>query len=351
MRIALDAMGGDRAPAAQVEGALLALRAFDDLDVVLVGDPVRIEAELDRLEASPEERRRLPIEVADHVAAMHDDPVRVVRNNVGNSARRCAELLRDGTVKGVVNMGSTGAAVAAAQLFVGRLKGVRRPGIAVPFPRKGGATIVVDCGANSEAKAEDLLQYTVMAGLYARSMGVKEPRVGVLSIGEEEQKGNRLVKEVWALFRQHEVPNFVGNVEPREFFHDKADVVVADGFSGNVALKAAEGMAEYLLGAIAEAAERGDCRKDLVGQVAARTDYQEYGGAPLLGVKGAYIIGHGRSNARAVLSALKAARAYERHHVSERTVEELAESGTSSAELAAGGTAELAAGSTGGDRG
>ena len=158
MRIAIDAMGGDRAPAAPVEGALRALDAFADVEIVLVGVAEAIQAELDRLEATPEQRARLPLERADHVAAMGEDPVKAVRGNKLNSARRCAELLRDGAVQGVVNMGSTGAAVAAAQLWVGRLPGVRRPGIAVPFPRPSGATIVVDAGANPENRAEDLFQ-------------------------------------------------------------------------------------------------------------------------------------------------------------------------------------------------
>lgn len=325
MRIALDAMGGDRAPAAPVEGALRALRAFDDVGIVLVGLPELIQRELDRFDATPEERERLPIEAADPVGPVSEDPVRAVRTNERNCARVCAERMKDGTVRGVVSMGSTGAAVAAAQLFVGRLKGVRRPGIAVPFPRPSGVTIVVDGGANPDARAQDLYQYAIMAGLYARSaLGVDEPRIGVLSIGEEEHRGNRLVRETWALFRELGVERFVGNVEPGEFFHDKADVVVADGFSGNVALKAAEGMAEYLLGALSEAVNRGDCPETLPGELAERVDYAEYGGAPLLGVRGPYLIGHGRSDARAVFNAIRAARAYERHHVGERTVEELA---------------------------
>ncbi len=329
MRIAIDAMGGDRAPAAPVEGSLRALDTFADVEIVLVGVEGAILAELDRLEATPEQRARLPIEFADHVAAMGEDPVKAVRGNKRNSARVCAELLRDGAVQGVVNMGSTGAAVAAAQLWVGRLPGVRRPGIAVPFPRPRGATILVDAGANPENRAEDLFQYAVMAKLYARSaLGIAEPRIGILSIGEEEHKGNKLVHETWALFRERGVTPFVGNVEPREFFQDKADVVVADGFAGNVALKAAEGMADYLLGGLQEAVTRGDCPPEVLDALAGRTDYAEYGGAPLLGVRGAYLIGHGRSDARAFLSAVKAVRAYEVHHVGERTIEELAAAAT-----------------------
>lgn len=333
MRIAIDAMGGDRAPAAPVEGALRALDTFADVEIVLVGVESAIHAELDRLEATPEQRARLPIEAADHVATMGEDPVKAVRGNKRNSARVCAELLRDGAVQGVVNMGSTGAAVAAAQLWVGRLPGVRRPGIAVPFPRPGGATIVVDAGANPENRAEDLFQYAVMASLYAAStMNIPEPRVGILSIGEEEHKGNKLVHETWALFRERGVKNFVGNVEPREFFQNKAEVVVADGFAGNVALKAAEGMGEYLLGGLKQAVEKGQCPPEVFGALAQRVDYAEYGGAPLLGVRGPYLIGHGRSDGRAFFNAVRAARSYLEHHVGERVVEELAAVASSPAE-------------------
>jgi glycerol-3-phosphate acyltransferase PlsX len=325
MRIALDAMGGDRAPAALVDGAVRALRAFDDVEIVLVGVPERVSAELEKHDVTVEETARLPIEKADHVAAMGEDPVRAVRKNEGNSVRICAELLREGRVGGVVTMGSTGAAVAAAQLYVGRLEGARRPGIAVPFPRPGGATVVVDCGANPDARPKDLVQYAVMAQLYARSaLGVEEPRIGILSIGEEEHKGNRLVHETWELFRQTDIGPFVGNVEPSDFFTDKADVVVCDGFTGNVALKGAEGMAGYILGGLQSAVKRGECPAQILKEAAARTDYAEYGGAPLLGVRGAYLIGHGRSDGRAVLSGIRAVRAYERHQVGARTVEELA---------------------------
>ncbi len=325
MRIALDAMGGDRAPAAPVKGAVDALREFADVEIVLVGVPEVVEAELARHQPTDAERARLDIAPADHVCGMGDDPVRTVRAHAGNSARRAAELLRAGDVDGVVNMGSTGAAVAAAQLYLGRLAGVRRPGIAVPFPRKKGFTFVIDGGANPEARPEDLHQFAVMACLYAKgAMGVAEPRVGILSIGEEEHKGNQLVKETWEVFRRHRVARFVGNVEPRELFADRADVVVSDGFSGNLILKAVEGMAEYILQGVLELHPDPDQARRLAAQLAARVDYAEYGGAPLLGVKGAYLIGHGRSDARAFVNGVKTVRSCVLHHVAEDTVRELA---------------------------
>jgi glycerol-3-phosphate acyltransferase PlsX len=328
MRIALDAMGGDRAPAAPVEGAVAAIRAQPDLEVLLVGEPQAVEAELARHDLSAEERRRLPLEPAPRGARMGDDPVRAVRTDPGNSARVCAERLRDGAVEGVVNMGSTGAAVAAAHLFCGRLPGVRRPAIAIPVPRGGGgATVLLDCGANPDARPEDLRQYAVMGSHYAQSaLGVPEPRVGILSIGEEEHKGNRLVHETWAVFRQNPPARFVGNVEPRELFEDRADVVVTDGFTGNVVLKTAEGMAEYLVRVLEEIlGPGGDGVGEAFRQLGRRVDYAEYGGAPLLGVRGAYMIGHGRSNARAVASGLAAARRFVAGRAGDRIVAELAD--------------------------
>ncbi|MHC5011115.1 MAG: phosphate acyltransferase PlsX [Planctomycetota bacterium] len=326
MRIALESMGGDLAPAAPVEGAIRALGDYEDLEVVLVGDRDTLETEIGRHEISTDVRDRLTIEHAPHVAKMTDDPVRAVRADERNTARVCAEMLRDGAVQGVVNMGSTGAAVAAATLFCGRLSGVRRPGIAVPFPRRGGgATVVIDAGANPDARPEDLRQYAVMARHYVRAaLEIAEPRVGILSIGEEEHKGNRFVHETWTVFRKHPVPNFVGNVEPREFYGDKADVVVGDGFAGNVALKAGEGMAEYLLAAVQEALPSDEASKRLLRAIYERVDYAAYGGAPLLGVKGAYMVGHGRSDARAVHNALRSAHLFVSNRVAERIVEELA---------------------------
>jgi glycerol-3-phosphate acyltransferase PlsX len=328
MRIALDAMGGDRAPAAPVDGAFQALETYADLEVVLVGQPSAIEGELSRVNPPPSVRARVSVVEAAATVSMDEDPVLAVKNRPGTSARVAAELLGAGAVGGVVNMGSTGAAVAAAQFFCQRLAGVKRLGIAVPFPREGGATVVCDCGANPDARAEHLHQYAVMAVQYARAaLGVASPRVGIVSIGEEEHKGNRLVRETWERFRADPIPGFLGNVEPREFFEDRVDVAVCDGFTGNVALKAVEGMAGFILGTLKRTLpptpESGRVLKSVVGRV----DYVEYGGAPLLGVKGAYVIGHGRSDGRAVANALRVARAYVEHDVGGKIEADLARVG------------------------
>jgi glycerol-3-phosphate acyltransferase PlsX len=320
IRIALDAMGGDLAPGAPVEGAVEAVRRMRDLHVLLVGEPGVLAREVGRHGASGEDR--LEIVASGPAVGMDEEPVRAMKREDA-SARVAAEALASGAARGLVNLGSTGAAVAAAMLFCPRLPGVRRPGIAVPFPRDEGATIVVDCGANVDARPEHLHQYALMASRYARAaLGVAEPRVGILSVGEEEHKGNRLVKEAWDLFRRHPVAGFVGNVEGRDVFAGTVDVVVCDGFVGNVLLKGSEGIGELAMRMVRSAA-RGDASASLRA-LEAKLDYAEYGGAPLLGVRGAYVIGHGRSDARAVTNALRAARAYVEADLDRRIAEDLA---------------------------
>jgi glycerol-3-phosphate acyltransferase PlsX len=315
-------MGGDRAPAAPVEGAVEALRRHEDLQVLLVGEPDVLRRELARVGAS--EGDRLEIVPSGAAVGMDEEPVRAMKR-ADNSARVAAETLASGRAQGVVNLGSTGAAVAAATLFCPRLPGVKRPGIAVPFPREQGATIVVDCGASVDARPEHLHQHALMAARYARAaLGVAEPRVGILSVGEEEHKGNRLVKETWDLFRASPVANFVGNVEGRDVFAGTVDVVVCDGFVGNVMLKACEGIAELALRMV-QAASGGKPEAAGLGRgLRAKFDYAEYGGAPLLGIRGAYLIGHGRSDARAVTNALRAARAYVEADLDRKIAEDLA---------------------------
>ena len=323
MKIAIDAMGGDHAPAAPVAGAVYAVERFDDVEIVLVGDPAL-------LTDGPGAHDRISIHDAPEKVNAHDDPVRAIRGNPRTSARACAELLRTDDVQGVVTMGNTGAAVAAATLYCRRLSGVRRTGIAVPFPREDGVTTVIDGGANPDARAEELHQYAVMAVHYVRSaFGIENPRVGILSIGEEEHKGNRLVAETWERFREHPVGNFIGNVESRELMESKADVVVCDGFVGNVALKAVEGMAEFILGALGEilpAAGIADPRP-MLADLVNRIDYSKYGGAPLLGVQGGYLIGHGRSGPEAFENGVAAVRSYVKNGVGDAIVEELAAAG------------------------
>jgi len=260
------------------------------------------------------------------VVKADEDPVQAIRASDKVSARPCAVLLRQGHVAGVLTMGNTGAAVAAATLYAKRLSGVKRLGIAVPFPRPGGVTIVIDGGANPDARAQHLHQYAFMAREYVKhALGCATPRTGILSIGEEEHKGNRLVAETWEVFRANPVPDFVGNVEPREFFDDRADVVVADGFVGNACWKAAAGMGEVVLAMVARELGSRDpaLAKELALQIARRVDHSKYGGAPLLGLEGGYIIGHGRSGPEAYVNGVGVLRTYTREGVGERIVTSL----------------------------
>ena len=324
MRIAIDAMGGDKAPAAPVAGALRALEAFDDIAIVLVGESAALEAELTARGAATSDRLTLhdaPLKVGS------EDPVKAVRSSPKVSARACADLLRAGEVEGVLTMGSTGAAVAAATLYCRRLPGVRRTGIAVPIPNTNGVSVLVDGGANPDAKANELHQYAVMGAEYARAaFGIATPRVGILSIGEEETKGNRLVAETWAAFRADPIEHFVGNIEPHTLFEGGADVVVCDGFTGNIVLKTAEGMAGYIMGSLPKALAGAGVAdpRPILREMASRVDFEEYGGSPLLGVEGAYMIGHGRSGPTAYFNGLRVIRAYVLGNVGARIVERLA---------------------------
>jgi phosphate acyltransferase len=324
IRIALDAMGGDKAPAAPVEGALAAVERFADVTVLLVGDPPTLERELASRGGRP---HRVDVVPSGPALAMDEEPVRGMKTHPTNSARVAAELVGLGRADGVVNLGSTGAAVTAAMLFGKRLPGVARPGIAVPFPRADGATVVVDAGGFVDVRPEHLYQWAVMARHYARvTLGVASPKVGILSVGEEEHKGNKLVKEAWELFKAHPIEGFVGNVEGRDVFGDAADVIVCDGFVGNVLLKAAEGLGEMLIRIVRDGVGGTPAGAETLRTLLRKLDYAEYGGAPLLGIRGAYVIGHGRSEARAVVNAIRVARDHVANDVEQKIVDELAAS-------------------------
>ncbi len=325
MRIAIDAMGGDKAPGAPIDGALAAIEAYPDVEILLVGDPAVLERELAARGGKP---ARIEIVPSEGVVLMDEEPVRAMKHKPKNSARVTAELLGQGTAVGVVSLGSTGGAVAAATLFAKRIEGVSRLGIAVPFPRRHGVTIVVDCGGNVDVRPDHLYVYAVMARHYARvAVGVESPTVGILSVGEEEHKGNKLVKDAWEIFKRHPVEGFIGNVESRDVFREGADVVVCDGFVGNILLKAAEGIGEMMIDIVKDALPTVPGAKGILKELVQKFDYAEYGGAPLLGVKGAYIIGHGRSDGRAVKNAVRVARDYVLGGVEKRILDDLGAAG------------------------
>lgn len=336
--LAIDAMGGDHAPREVVRGAVEAAGEHPDVKLLLVGREAVVRQELEAARASCPNIEVVP---AEHVIGMGDSPVEALRKKKGSSIEVAARLVRSGDAGAMVSAGNTGACVAAGQLLLGLLPRVRRAGIAVAIRAGDRPVTVIDVGANVAAKPEHLIQYGVMASLYARAvLRVENPRVGLLNIGEENEKGNSLVKSTHALFRKSKV-NFVGNVEGVEIFRNVCDVVVCDGFVGNIVLKVSEGLAERLaelfrhtLEKSLEAAMARSTRatvaagalpapdegaaavipglgRELVGSFKSlreKLDYSEYGGAPLLGVNGVMIIGHGRSDARAIANAIGVAK-------------------------------------------
>lgn len=342
MRIAVDAMGGDFAPRAAIQGAWLSA-ARDGVSILLVGERTRLERDLARL---GDAGGRIEVVDAEQRIEM-DEPPTVVRKKRRSSLVVCAELVRDGRATAMVSAGNTGAAMVAAKLFLGALPGVDRPALAAVFPNPRGRTVVLDVGANVETRPEHLRQFAVMGHFYAQEVvGTTAPRIGLLSIGEEEAKGNDLTREVFRSLKATGL-NFIGNVEGRDVFNGEADVVVCDGFVGNVLLKSAESMAELIVSMVREELGR-TLRTRLGGYLAKpafvafqrRTDYAEYGAVPLLGVAGGCFIGHGRSNARAVRNAIRRAvefSAAELHLKIRDKIDELRSAEAEVARLAAAG--------------
>ncbi len=317
--IALDAMGSDRAPKPEIEGALHAARQYG-VRVLLVGPEDLLRAELDRHSSAA----RLPIEIvhASEYITM-EDKVEAIRAKRDNSMRVGLRLVREGRANGFVTAGNTGAAMATAKIVLGAVPGVDRPALAAVFPTApGNPAMLLDVGANVDCTAENLEQFAIMGDIYFRAMfpnmfskkpGAPGPRVGLLSIGEEESKGNDLTREAFRLLK-HLPLNFVGNVEGRDLYNGQVDVIVADGFVGNVALKISEGVANLVRTALRESLKATITRQ--VGALLSRSaftdfkkrlDHTEYGGAPLLGVKGVCIITHGSSNGNAMKNAVRVA--------------------------------------------
>ncbi len=329
--IALDAMGGDHAPRAEVEGAILAARELG-VRVLLVGQQGAVKHELSR-----HAHRSLPLEVvhASEVIAMDESPMMAFRKKKDSSVHVAARLVKNGEADGFVSAGNTGAAMAAAHFILGTLPSVDRPALAAPFPTtRGGVSVMLDVGANVDSKPLHLEQFAIMGEIYYRLVfGTRRPKVGLLSIGEEEMKGNELTKEAHNRLK-HMPLHFVGNIEGRHVFAGDADVIVCDGFIGNVALKISEGLVEHIGTTLKEALN--STLASQVGYVFARKafanfkkklDYSEYGGAPLLGVRGITIIGHGRSNENAIKNAIRVAAELSRAKLNEKIEQELSELG------------------------
>ncbi|MBO6179482.1 MAG: phosphate acyltransferase PlsX [Selenomonadaceae bacterium] len=314
MKIAVDAMGGDFAPKAVVLGAIMAAKKHQ-AEIVLVGDEKVIREII-----AKENVENLPIEIknATEVIGMDEHPADAVRVKKDASVVVATNLVKEGVCDAVVSAGSTGAAVAAAQLILKRIRGIGRPAIATPMPTPKGVTLMLDSGANVDSKPEHLAQSGIMGSLYAEHVQKKnKPRVGLLNIGEEETKGNELTKEAYALLKGTNI-NFIGNAEGRDVPKGNFDVVVCDGFIGNVVLKFAESMAKTIFFLIKDAIKEGSLLGKLgafllmptLKGLAKKLDVAEYGGAPLLGVQGYVIISHGSSDEKTISNAVRAAKAY-----------------------------------------
>ncbi|HKT81004.1 MAG TPA: phosphate acyltransferase PlsX [Vicinamibacterales bacterium] len=328
--IAVDAMGGDHAPAAIVDGALAAVR-HADLGIVLVGAEDRLREELAR---HPDvDAARVRIEPAEAVLAMDEAPATALRRKPNASIKVAADLVARGTAAAFFSAGHTGGTVMAAYTSLGMLEGVDRPALAATIPTRSQPAILLDVGASVECRPAHLLQFAIMGSVYARVvLGADRPRVGLLSIGEEETKGNELTRGAHQLLKSAPL-NFIGNIEARDVYRGGADVIVCDGFTGNIALKVSEGLVEVTEQLLGE--ELAGTMAARVGSVLTRralrhfrrrVDYSEYGGAPLLGVAGVTIVGHGRSSPKAVRNAVVMASRFAAGRFIERVGREIAAS-------------------------
>lgn len=314
MRIALDAMGGDFAPATNIDGAIEALSENRDLSVILVGNESAIKAELDKRDCS-----KLPISIqhASEVVDMNESPLMALRRKKDSSIRVAINMVKAGDADAIVSAGNSGVVMATGLYVLGKLPGVERPAIAAIMPSLKDHFLLLDAGANVDCKPLHLYQFAVMGEAYARFIfNIERPRVGLLSIGEEDAKGNELTKEAFKLIKGSNI-NFMGNIEGQDIFSGEADVVVCDGFVGNIALKVSEGLAETIVEMLKrELVEKSQGKgeapifKDVFKSFVKRTDYSEYGGAPLLGISKPCIISHGRSTSKAIKNAIKVAGAF-----------------------------------------
>jgi len=329
MRIALDAMGGDFAPEAVLDGAVAVLPQLDgDDELILVGPQELLETKL----AERKYRQgRISIIDAPDVIAMDETPIESLRRKPKSSISVLAKLAKQGRTDAVISAGNTGACVAAFQMRMRNLPGVNRPGIAVVFPMSEGPVTICDVGANISCKPINLHQYGLMASIYAQHcLGVDNPRVGLMSIGQEDAKGNEVVKRTRELLRSDSRLNFVGNVEGRDIFRGNSDVIVCDGFVGNVILKLTEGAVDGLFRAIKHELQQEKPRlalkfKPIITRIYRKHDYNEYGGAPLLGVNGTALICHGASQGRTIHNAVLSAKNYHMQKINDKIMECLSE--------------------------
>lgn len=327
MRIAVDAMGGDNAPEAIIAGVLEAREALDqDDELVLIGDEAVIDAHLQKLGSSKE---HFHIFHAPDVIDMDESPVEALRRKPKSSIAIMARAASHRQVDAVLSAGNTGACVAGCQLRMRTLEGVNRPGITAVFPTYYGPVTICDVGANISCKPMNLYQYAVMSSIFAHEMlGIEKPRVGLMNIGEEDAKGNTLVKKTRELIKADSSLNYVGNLEGRDIFQGTCDVVICEGFLGNVILKLTEGLVDMIFAALAdEVKSRNKLMalwfKSVAKDIFKKYDYHEYGGALLLGVNGVSVICHGSSKARTIKNAILACKKFDTNHINQKIIDHL----------------------------
>lgn len=323
MKIAIDGMGGDNAPAAVVEGAIQAIKEYDNIELVITGPEEVINSELAKYTYTKE---RISVIDAKEVISPSEHPVMALRKKKDSSIVKAMNLVKEGTCDGIISGGSTGAFLAGCTLIVGRIKGVERPALAPIMPGRRGNFMIVDVGANVDCKPAFLVQFAKMGKIYYQKVfNVKNPSVGLINIGEEEEKGNELTKATFKLLKEEKDLNFKGNIEPRDIPTGDTNILVSDGFVGNTALKMYEGAASSILGMIKDEILHSSIisklgvvlLKPVLKNLLKRVDYKEYGGAPFLGVDGICIKAHGSSDAKAFKNAIRQTKIFYENNVLE----------------------------------
>ena len=322
IRIVIDTMGGDNSPWALVEGAVLATKEHDDVFIYLVGPEDRINSELEKYEYNKEQ---IEVVHASEEITCHDHPVEAIKTKKDSSLTVGLKLVKDGKAEALISSGSTGAVLVGGRMIVGRIKGVRRSPLAPLIPRKGGVSLLIDCGANMDSRPTDLLQFAQMGSIYMQHIvGIDNPRVAIVNVGAEEEKGNALVKEAFPLLKECKSINFIGSIEARDIPDGYADVIVCEAFVGNVILKLYEGTAKFLVSEITAAMKSSPV--SMVGAALAKPklkgavksfDASNYGGAPLLGINGLVAKVHGNSKASEVKNAVTQCMEFSKQHIKE----------------------------------
>jgi len=312
MKIAIDAMGGDNAPEAIVKGTIMAAEKLSDITLYLVGNKDLINENI-QLSKFP----NIKIKHADEKIEMNESPAHALRKKKNSSIVIGSKLVKDNKADAFISAGNTGAVMASGIFNIGRIKGISRPAIATFFPSAKGQTMVLDSGANVDSKAENLLYYAIMGQIHYQNIFKKNnPGIGILSVGEEKEKGNKLSKNTFKLLgNDKRIKKFIGNIEGRDIFNGNCDIVICDGFTGNIVLKTTEGVANYIFSLLKEMFTSNLITrlsalvmKPYLSKMKEKLDYRQYGGAPLLGINGVVIISHGSSDATAIYNAIKVAR-------------------------------------------